>query len=608
MRSILAGILALTALSTSVQAQAPDSLGFQGYVTNAVGVEVDTAGVSITFKLYEGSSEIWSETQPSVKIAGGIFNVLLGSVTPLDTVRFDRPLLLGIKVGGDLEISPRTPLTAAAYARALPGLYTFYRDDGTFTGYNVVGGAANNFVGAGVVGATIGGGGGHESGAAIPDTVLGDFGTVGGGAVNKASGAFSTVGGGSANKATGSHSAIAGGARNVASSLRATVGGGHENVAGSSYSTVGGGLKNVASYSRATVGGGEGNVAGNFYSTVGGGQLNVASATRATVGGGLVNTASGDASAIGGGWSNTASGHQATVPGGAFNRADGDYSFAAGFAAAAMHHGSFVWNDRSSTSINDSLVSTDDNQFLIRATGGVGIGTNSPSNQLTVSGDADVTGKIGVGDVSPRAMVTVRGPNHATDGPIMFMYGDGSDQSESGRIRFVEGTAAGTNRGAYIHYDGSANRLHVGTVNGDNVDTNSMTINRSTRFVGLGVDPTQRLHVNGNALADAHTLTSDARLKENVATLENALDIVGSLRGVRFDWKEDMGDLAGVGSDIGVIAQEVAEVVPEVVHETESGFLTVDYAKLVPVLIEAINAQQAEIAEMQATMERAGLQ
>jgi len=122
------------------------------------------------------------------------------------------------------------------------------------------------------------------------------------------------------------------------------------------------------------------------------------------------------------------------------------------------------------------------------------------------------------------------------------------------------------------------------------------------------VDPTERFHVDGNALADAHTQTSDARLKENVTPLENALGIVGALRGVRFDWRQDVGNLAGEGSDIGVIAQEVAEVVPEVVHETESGYLTVDYAKLVPVLIEAIKAQQADLADLRAIIERAGIQ
>ncbi len=242
-------------------------------------------------------------------------------------------------------------------------------------------------------------------------------------------------------------------------------------------------------------------------------------------------------------------------------------------------------------------------------TGKLGVGTTAPSNELTVIGTANITGRLGVGDSSPRARLTIRGPNNGTHGPIIFMYGDTFDQFESGRIRFVEGTAAASKRGAYIHYDGRSNRLHIGTNDNGISDINAMTFNRTTRDVGVGVsNPTERLHVNGDALADAHTVTSDIRLKENVAPLQNALSIVGALRGVRFDWREDVGDLAGEGPDIGVIAQEVKEVVPEVVHETRSGYLTVDYGKLVPVLIEAIKEQQAEIERIRALMDRAGLQ
>jgi len=85
----------------------------QGFVTDTAGAPINNSGVSMIFTLYEGSTEIWSETLPSVEIEGGVFNVLLGSVIPLDTVRFNRPLPLGIKVGGDPEISPRTLLAAA---------------------------------------------------------------------------------------------------------------------------------------------------------------------------------------------------------------------------------------------------------------------------------------------------------------------------------------------------------------------------------------------------------------------------------------------------------------------------------------------------------------
>src|SRR5262249_10122041 len=81
------------------------------------------------------------------------------------------------------------------------------------------------------------------------------------------------------------------------------------------------------------------------------------------------------------------SNHYATVPGGVNNTAAGYSSFAAGRRAKANHQGAFVWAD----SADADFASTASNQFLIRATGGVGIGTNAPTAQLHVVGTARVS-------------------------------------------------------------------------------------------------------------------------------------------------------------------------------------------------------------------------
>jgi len=196
-------------ISSSVNAQAPDSLSFQGFLTDSLGNPIDSAGVGMTFKLYKGGVAVWTEAQ-SVDVVGGVFNVLLGEVTDLSTLAFDQPMDLGIKLDNEAsEISPRTPLAAAAFAKALPGLYTFYRGNANHRSYNVIGGGAINVLGAGVIGATIGGGGGFSGGNDHPNSVLGNYGTVGGGVGNSASSQFSTVGGGDRSTAEGSHATIA---------------------------------------------------------------------------------------------------------------------------------------------------------------------------------------------------------------------------------------------------------------------------------------------------------------------------------------------------------------------------------------------------------------
>jgi len=143
------------------------------------------------------------------------------------------------------------------------------------------------------------------------------------------------------------------------------VGGGWGNTASDFYATVGGGQNNTASESTATVGGGDDNIASGGGSTVGGGHGNTASGGAATVGGGGWN-------GMGGFAGNTASGTASTVPGGYNNLASGDFSFAAGHNARALHDGAFVWS-HSSTSV---ISSTTENQFLVRANGGIRLTTN----------------------------------------------------------------------------------------------------------------------------------------------------------------------------------------------------------------------------------------
>jgi hypothetical protein len=98
--------------------------------------------------------------------------------------------------------------------------------------------------------------------------------------------------------------------------------------------------------------------------------------------------------------------------------------------------------------------------------------------------------------------------------------------------------------------------------------------------------------------------TSDKRLKENIKPLDSALDKVLQISGVEFDWKElteeEKKTIHGnEGHDVGVIAQEIEEVLPEVVTERDTGYKAVKYEKIVPLLIEAIKEQQQQINKLE---------
>jgi len=176
------------------------------------------------------------------------------------------------------------------------------------------------------------------------------------------------------------NSVIGGGFTNsiLSNAIGAVIGGGAQNTANGIYSLVAGGYNARANGSYSAVLGGRSISATNSYSVVVGG---------------FQNAASGNYSIIVGGWANRAAGVYATVLGGRNNNAAGRSAFALGRSAHAVHEGAFVWGDHQA----DIFSSTAPNQFLIRATGGVGINTNNPgTNSLAVRGSAFIDGDVQV--------------------------------------------------------------------------------------------------------------------------------------------------------------------------------------------------------------------
>ena len=110
--------------------------------------------------------------------------------------------------------------------------------------------------------------------------------------------------------------------------------------------------------------------------------------------------------------------------------------------------------------------------------------------------------------------------------------------------------------------------------------------------------PGGTFHANADVVAYSSTVASDMSLKENITDTKYGLSDIMKLRGVDFDWKrEDMGH------SVGVLAQEVEAVIPEIVKEHDGlngreRFKSVDYNKLVPVLIESIKELKFEIDEL----------
>jgi hypothetical protein len=151
-------------------------------------------------------------------------------------------------------------------------------------------------------------------------------------------------------------------------------------------------------------------------------------------------------------------------------------------------------------------------------------------------------------------------------------------------ISLVSGLATGTDR-RVAFYSGSTT---VTTAEGFVVDHSGS--------VGIGINElndlpvlSHKLFVSGSVGVVALFQTSDARTKHNVETVQGALSRIISSRGVTFDRNNGK-------KEVGVIAQEIQNTIPEVIHEDTNGLLSVNYSGIIGVLIEAIKEQEARIS------------
>ena len=104
------------------------------------------------------------------------------------------------------------------------------------------------------------------------------------------------------------------------------------------------------------------------------------------------------------------------------------------------------------------------------------------------------------------------------------------------------------------------------------------------------------LHVNGTVGATHFDSLSDRKLKTNIKTIENPIETVKKIDGVTFNWKENNE------ASMGVIAQNVEEVIPELISGEETK--SVNYSGLIGLLIETVKDQQKQIDELKARLDK----
>jgi len=122
--------------------------------------------------------------------------------------------------------------------------------------------------------------------------------------------------------------------------------------------------------------------------------------------------------------------------------------------------------------------------------------------------------------------------------------------------------------------------------------------------IGVGTAPSGAV---GSILATNDVVafaSSDERLKENIEVIPNAVEKIQQMKGVSFDWVPMEEIHVHQGHDIGVIAQDIEKVFPEVVTTRENGYKAVKYEKLISVLIEGIKELKSEIDDLKSQINK----
>jgi len=122
-------------------------------------------------------------------------------------------------------------------------------------------------------------------------------------------------------------------------------------------------------------------------------------------------------------------------------------------------------------------------------------------------------------------------------------------------------------------------------------NTNSTNITTGALVVDGGVGVGQDLHVGGDVFSFNFATSSDERLKDNIREIENPLELVLSLDGKRFNFKETPEKEA-----IGFIAQQIETIIPEAVSTKIDDFKTVSYDMIIPILVEAIKVLSTKVS------------
>jgi hypothetical protein len=244
---------------------------------------------------------------------------------------------------------------------------------------------------------------------------------------------------------------------------------------------------------------------------------------------------------------------------------------------------SFVGFNRPNASASIQALSKDfdDTGLLLFKTSPGGSGA---TERLRITAD----GQVGIGTTDPQAGLHIDRPESGSSTALGVLLGGGSTGNPSIELR-------GSSKSPYIDF-----------VENTGLDYSTRLLSSSgvlnLNYGGTAAKPSYILNVAGGIQCVGAVNTSDQRLKQEIRPLGGALASVLALRGVRYKWNALGVQRGGQANaeQVGVLAQEVEKIYPELVSTGADGYKAVNYAQLTPVLIEAIKELKAEVDALKA--------
>jgi hypothetical protein len=199
--------------------------------------------------------------------------------------------------------------------------------------------------------------------------------------------------------------------------------------------------------------------------------------------------------------------------------------------------------------------------------------------------------------------VEVRAADDSSNAPLVAsnLYASGGNViiNNAGPTLYLQDT---DNRSAMVHVNSNQFYVLRGKENNslEYVATNGawpLVINLENNYASFGGG----MYVKGALSAAGDVIaysTSDKNLKDNVKNIEEPLSKIQKINGVTFDWNTDKQETY-LGSDVGVLAQEIEEILPEAVTTREDGYMAVKYEKIIPLLIESVKQLSTMVETLQ---------